>query len=90
MTATVVWLDGRRETLHPAPGVGRVEVKAPCVCGAVLVTGNGPHQRNHDTYDSIAACVGCGVIRGRLEAQVSTIFGIEEDEAVLGGRCRVY
>ena len=90
MKASIVYLDGSREPLKPIPGVGHVEVKKPCACGSALVTGNGPHRKNHDTYESTAACVGCGVLRGRLEAQVSTIFGIEEDEAVLAGRVRVY
>jgi hypothetical protein len=44
-----------------------------------------------DTYRSTAFCFDCGAQVGALVAKVSTIFGIEEDRAVLlHGRARVY
>ena len=50
----------------------------------------GSMVRGHDTYTSHAGCVGCKVVTGRLVVTVDTLFGIEEDERVLNGRCRVY
>jgi hypothetical protein len=50
----------------------------------------GSMVRGHDTYTSDAGCVGCKVVTGKLVVTVSTIFGIEEDERVLAGRCRIY
>ncbi len=47
------------------------------------------HSR--DTYRATALCFNCGHQIGTLEAQVDTIFGIDEDEAMLvHGRARVY
>lgn len=46
--------------------------------------------RGHDTYTSNASCFDCDAPVGRLVVTVDTIFGIEEDEAVLHGRPRVY
>lgn len=51
---------------------------------------DGPQLRDRDTYSSRAVSTCCGEAVGTICAQVSTIFGIEEDERVLHGRCRVY
>lgn len=45
---------------------------------------------SHDTYRADAVCYSCGAPAGVLRVKMSTIFGIEEDERVLNGRCRVY
>jgi len=50
----------------------------------------GEVTRGHDTYTAPARCVACGERVGALQVQVSTLFGLEEDERVLYGRCRVY
>ncbi len=65
----------------PAPG-----------CGTVITNQfqGGEMTHDHDTYYAVVRCSGCGGRLGQLRAEVSTIFGIEEDARVLGGRCRVY
>ena len=50
----------------------------------------GSMTRGHDRYVSDARCVACGAVVGKLVAVMNTLFGLEEDEAVLHGRCRVY
>jgi hypothetical protein len=50
----------------------------------------GDVERGFNTYTAPAACATCRVLVGKLVVTVSTIFGIEEDEAVLNGRARVY
>lgn len=55
------------------------------------VRGTGVRHHDHDTYyaeRSVAMC--CGAELGQMRAKVDTVFGIEEDIAVLNGRCRVY
>ena len=54
------------------------------------VAGSGIKHHNRDTYfaDAIALC--CKKKIGTIETKVSTVFGIEEDEAVLNGPWRVY
>ena len=44
----------------------------------------------HDTYLSDGGHLDCGTYLGPLRLRVSTIFGVEEDRAVLLGRVRVY
>ncbi len=46
--------------------------------------------KTYDTYESDGGCICCATVLGKLVVTVSTIFGIEEDERVLSGRCRVY
>jgi hypothetical protein len=42
-------------------------------------------------YEADGFCVGCGEAVGLIRAEVSTIFGLHEDAAVLQhGRARVY
>lgn len=90
---------------HPCEGKVR-NAKAPFAGAAyVVVDGVCPHckaepfnvagvkgtlVRGHDTYTADAGCVGCNVPTGKLVITVNTLFGIEEDERVLNGRCRVY
>lgn len=50
----------------------------------------GETTRSWDTYSAPARCLSCGKIAGELVVTVSTIFGLEEDEAVLHGQPRVY
>ena len=61
---------------------------APLVCRGRGMTID--PNASHDTYRADATCCGCDAPVGVLRVKVSTIFGIEEDERVLNGRCRVY
>lgn len=45
---------------------------------------------SRDTYVMPAVCDGCGEPSGEVRLKVDTLFGLEEDEAVLLGRARVY
>ena len=60
-----------------------------CKCGDNRVSGS-EMRRGHDEYVAVARCYGCKAFCGTLYAKVDTIFGIEEDDAVLNGRARVY
>ena len=61
-------------------------------CGgpSLRVHGVGLPARSHDTYAIPAVCSSCGARVGTIRAQMDTIFGLEEDEAVLCSRYRVY
>jgi hypothetical protein len=62
-----------------------------CKASPTKVAGvKGTMTHNHDTYRADAGCLECQAPMGHLETKVDTIFGIEEDRAVLNGRCRVY
>ena len=73
----------------PPDGSPDVDTGKPCACDATRVRGIDP-THDYDTYTSQAICVGCGAHRGKLRVKVDTLFGIDEDNAVLHGRCRVY
>lgn len=83
---------GVRATLsHPQADHAVAPGECPrCHAAPYRVRGCGVREVTHDTYVASAICVDCGEPAGVLRAQVATIFGIEEDEAVLFGRCRVY
>lgn len=61
-------------------------------CGAetfkVQGTGKRPSQDDR-AYEADARCAACDLYVGVLRAEVSTLFGVREDEAVMR-RCRVY
>ena len=61
-----------------------------CECGSDGVQSPEKRIAGHDEYVGAARCVDCKAPAGTLRVKVSTIFGIEEDERVLNGRCRVY
>lgn len=71
-------------------------VKKCPACGetfeeGIKAMGSGKHIENHDTYKATGHAKCCGQVIGTLRATVDTIFGLEEDEAVLlRSRCRVY
>jgi hypothetical protein len=54
------------------------------------VAGAGQHIESHDTYASSAVAICCSKIVGTLRARVSTVFGLVEDQRVLGGPWKVY
>lgn len=61
-----------------------------CKCGNKAFRGRGIRNTTHDTYGADAECGKCREYVGVIQVVVKTVFGIEEDEAVLFGRCRVY
>jgi hypothetical protein len=70
-----------------------VTVKLACPkCGTspVRAVGQGIVETTHDTYVARAISLCCREPLGDMRTTVDTIFGIEEDEAVLNGRPRVY
>lgn len=85
---------GTREAELPYDAADHVVAEGACpACKAApfAVRGRGVNQKTFDEYRATAECCGCGATLGTLVAEVSTIFGIEEDERVLlHGRCRVY
>jgi hypothetical protein len=90
-----IWLtdrDGREfPATLPYPSAKHVEIEAACSgCGSKFIAGGESSVESHDMYRAQAACVGCKAACGVLRVQVSTLFGIEEDNRVLNGRCRVY
>lgn len=77
----------------PTEDTGGVNVpgkKCPSCALPLRVGGSGRRIGGHDYYLSTAGCLNCGTVVGELKLTVSTIFGLEEDERVLCGRCRVY
>lgn len=83
-----------RKAKAPFAGAEYVEVEGACPhCKAQPFNAagvKGTMVRGHDTYTADAGCIACGVPTGKLVVTVNTLFGIEEDERVLSGRCRVY
>ena len=62
-----------------------------CMVTPLKVAGvKGTMAKGHDTYTSDGGCLACNTVLGKLVVTVNTLFGIEEDERVLAGRCRVY
>jgi hypothetical protein len=87
-----ITVDGHKATL-PFEGADHVVVDGACPkCKGTPFTAKGQHitHHDHDTYYAHAICCKCGAPVGQMKTVVSTIFGIEEDERVLFGRCRVY
>jgi hypothetical protein len=88
-----ITVDGHKAKL-PFDGAGHVIVETlacpQCKLSPVKAHGKGITARTHDTYIAEAVTDCCGASVGQMQTKVSTIFGIEEDEAVLHGRPRVY
>lgn len=61
-----------------------------CRVEPFAVQGGGMHIESHDTYAADAACAACKARVGTLRARMSTLFGLEEDERVLGSCVKVY
>ena len=61
-----------------------------CACGHNRVRGTGKSIDGRDEYVAAAVCNACSAPAGELRVTMNTIFGLEEDEDVLNGRCRVY
>lgn len=85
-------IDRRSVRSEPGAPVGVAEGACPG-CGATpfLVHGEGLTRHTTDTYRANGRAKCCGDAVGYLYAKVDTLFGIEEDDAVLRfGRARVY
>jgi hypothetical protein len=69
-----------------------VDVCCPsCGVRGVKVSGRNKRISQDDiAYESDAYCTSCREFVGELRLEVSTLFGLREDHAVLYGRCRVY
>ncbi len=87
-------LQGARvERDMPAPGAPDVtfEVACPaCQASQLVLRGDGAKPAGRDAYVARAIALCCKASVGTLRVEVDTLFGIEEDEAVLQGRARVY
>lgn len=93
MKVTLTLPDGSKRRLTPLPSGERAIAEGSCPsCGAneLAVAGRGRYVESRDTYAARAVALCCGEDMGTIRAEVDTIFGIEEDERVLHGRCRVY
>jgi hypothetical protein len=81
---------------HPQPGAEHVVVELEacpnCRKAAPLrVLGRAKRIESHDTYAAEAIALCCGTTIGVVRVKVETLFGLDEDEAVLtDGRARVY
>lgn len=99
MKITMTMEDGTtRECTIPYDGCDYVVVEGKCPNPACThpdspfhVAGvKGTMVKGFNTFTSDAGCIGCKTVSGKLVVTVDTLFGIEEDERVLRGRCRVY
>jgi hypothetical protein len=54
------------------------------------ISGTGIDRTTHDTYYAPAVAQCCRRRIGTIETRVSTVFGITEDELVLGGPWKVF
>lgn len=62
-----------------------------CSADGLRVIGDKRRQTiGHDTVTAPALATCCGATVGTVRVELDTIFGLEEDERVLHGRCRVY
>ena len=101
MMAAKIWLEIQRrdgiETrdVRPNPETADnaiVDGACPsCACEPFYVKGTHPRRMPDDrTLRSGGYCLHCGDPVGWIYAQPDTLFGLEEDDRVLHGRCRVY
>ena len=84
--------DGSRPPIIPGDAAGEVPGEKCPHCGvALLVQGDGRRIAADDhAYEADAYCASCRGFCGVIRAEVSTLFGLTEDRAVLYGRLRGY
>lgn len=91
MKVTVIDADDREHAATVAENGSFVTIDRCSSCQAEnpAIRGTGITHHDHDTYyaDAVAQCCGAAM---RMQTKVSTIFGIDEDNAVLNSRPRVY
>lgn len=93
MKLHVTIADEPRTASLPYESAPFVDVSGGCPsCGADLrVIGDVTRQViGHDTITAPALATCCRAEVGTLRVEFNTIFGLEEDAAVLNGRARVY
>lgn len=93
MTITLSTADGDRPVSVPFVGADHAVAEGTCPkCKATpfKIGGTGRRIEGHDTHAADGVCLACLAAVGTIRARVSTLFGIEEDRAVLCGRWRVY
>lgn len=66
------------------------DVKCPHCDEELVVQGTGKRIASYDTYAAPAICVKCKKHVGELQAKVSTLFGLEEDERVFSMGIKIY
>ena len=89
---------GSHDAVPTFPGASTVTVpegvcaNADCDAGKpLLVAGvKGTVERGRDSIEASAGCVRCGKTVGKILLEFDTVFGLEEDLAVLRGRPRTY
>ena len=75
----------------PSATFATVETACPhCEHDPLRASGHGVCVDGHAAYTADAFCFDCGKRVGTLRVQVSTIFGIEEEERVMSGPWKVY
>jgi hypothetical protein len=90
---TEAWLieGGERVPLKLSDDAGgAATAETSCSCGSPYVLGSGMQTEGFDGYRAYGFCAKCREPRGTIHARVQTLFGVEEDERVLGGPWRVY
>lgn len=93
MTVTVHMDGTERSCFVPFEGAPFVAVDGwVCECGETNCVRSDERVIALDdrAYEGRAYCVGCKRAVGRLRVEMGTLFGLEEDEAVMRGRARVY
>lgn len=93
MNITILRPDGCRfAAAVPYEGAQYVKTGQPaCACGGSTFAGvRGTRDSSDRHMEEDAGCCECGAKVGRIRVDFDTLFGIEEDERVLRGRCRVY
>ena len=90
---TIVLIDGDEfQVEQDSSGeFARVAGKTCGACGKDLeVVGKGISIGGFDYYRASGFCKECRAPVGEIRAYMDTLFGVEEDDRVLNGRCRVY
>ena len=82
-------IDRRRVTPDGTHGIAN-GVCPGCGATPFMVQGHGRDRYAHDTLRAASTAMCCGDSVGYIYAKTGTLFGLEEDEAVLNGRARVY
>lgn len=101
MKITLALSDSRHDATLPYDGAAHVTVAVPCPHGCkprvalgitlhLKVRGVGIERTTYDTHYAPAVAMCCERRIGTLETQMSTVFGIAEDERVLSGAWKVY
>ena len=102
MKITVVLADGTRHNADlPYDGATHVVASVDCphgcqrpvVLGIVLklkIRGTGIDRTTHDTHYAGAVALCCQRRIGTIETKMSTVFGLDEDQRVLGGPWKVF